>query len=91
MIKLENHQADVQEKKQKRCQKVKEKRQKRVYIISSDTLVESPQIAQRITNNLDNIEKAAKIAEAHGNKPANISAEEWAMILSHRKSKGERK
>ena len=38
----------------------KEKRQKRVYIISSDTLVESPQIAQRITNNLDNIEKAAK-------------------------------
>ena len=41
----------------------KEKRQKRVYIISSDTLVESPQIAQRITNNLDNIEKAAKKAD----------------------------
>ena len=40
----------------------KEKLQKRVYIISSDTLVESPQIAQRITNNLDNIEKAAKKA-----------------------------
>tara|TARA_Y100000590_G_scaffold470667_1_gene667590 strand:- start:2361 stop:4181 length:1821 start_codon:yes stop_codon:yes gene_type:complete len=38
----------------------KEKLQKKVYIISSDTLVESPQIAQRITNNLDNIEKAAK-------------------------------
>jgi len=41
----------------------KEKLQKRVYIISSDTLVESPQIAQRITNNLDNIEKAAKKAD----------------------------
>ena len=40
----------------------KEKLQKKVYIISSDTLVESPQIAQRITNNLDNIEKAAKKA-----------------------------
>ena len=40
----------------------KEKLKKRVYVISSDTLVESPQIAQRIINNLDNIEKAAKKA-----------------------------
>ncbi len=33
--------------------------QKKIYIISSDTLVESPQIVERITTTLDNIEKAA--------------------------------
>lgn len=37
-----------------------EKLQKRVYIISSDTLVESPQILERITNTLEKIELAAK-------------------------------
>lgn len=37
-----------------------EKRQKRIYIISSDTLVESPKIVEQITSTLDNMEKAAK-------------------------------
>ena len=36
-----------------------EKLQKKIYIISSDTLVESPQIVERITTSLDKIEKAA--------------------------------
>ncbi len=36
-----------------------EKLQKNIHIISSDTLVESPQIVERITATLDNIEKAA--------------------------------
>ena len=36
-----------------------EKLQKKIHIISSDTLVESPQIVERITTTLDNIEKAA--------------------------------
>ena len=35
-------------------------------------------------NLIKDIEKAAKISEAHGNKPANVSAEEWALILAHR-------
>ena len=34
-----------------------EKLQKQVYVISSDTLVESPQIAARITGSLDKMEK----------------------------------
>jgi len=34
--------------------------QKKIYIISSDTLVESPKIVSRITNTLNNIEDAAK-------------------------------
>jgi len=38
----------------------KEKRQKKIYIISSDTLVESPKIVEQITNTLDIMEKAAK-------------------------------
>jgi len=37
-----------------------EKRQKRIYIISSDTLVESPKIVEQITNTLDSMEKAAR-------------------------------
>ena len=37
-----------------------EKLQKKVYVISSDTLVESPQIAERITNSLENMEKAGE-------------------------------
>ncbi len=35
-------------------------------------------------NLIKDIEKAAKVSEVHGNKPANISAEEWALVLSHR-------
>ena len=34
--------------------------QKKIYIISSDTLVESPKIVSRITNTLNNMEDAAK-------------------------------
>jgi len=37
-----------------------DKLQKKVYIVSSDTLVESPQIAQRITGSLDKMEKYGK-------------------------------
>ncbi len=37
-----------------------EKRQKRIYIISSDTLVESPKIVEQITSTLDSMEKAAR-------------------------------
>ncbi len=39
-------------------------------------------------NLIKDIEKAAKLSEVHGAKPANISAEEWALILSHRTRKG---
>ena len=39
-------------------------------------------------NLIKDIEKAAKQSEAHGNKPTNISAEEWAMLLAHRTRKG---
>ena len=39
-------------------------------------------------NLIKDIEKAAKQSEAHGNKPASISAEEWAMLLAHRTRKG---
>ncbi|KGG14432.1 putative protein family PM-3 [Prochlorococcus sp. SS52] len=35
-------------------------------------------------NLIKDIEKAAKQTEKHGNKPANVSAEEWAMLLAHR-------
>ncbi len=37
-----------------------EKRTKKIYVISSDTLVESPKIVEQITNTLDKMEKAAK-------------------------------
>ncbi len=39
-------------------------------------------------NLIKDIEKAAKVSETHGAKPANISAEEWAIVLSHRTRKG---
>ena len=39
-------------------------------------------------NLIKDIEKAAKVSEIHGNKPANISSDEWAIILSHRTRKG---
>jgi hypothetical protein len=35
-------------------------------------------------NLIADIEKAASIAAAHGAKPANLSDEEWALVLSHR-------
>jgi DNA sulfur modification protein DndC len=38
----------------------KDKRQKKIYIISSDTLVESPKIVEQIISTLDMMEKAAK-------------------------------
>ena len=38
----------------------KENLQKKIYVISSDTLVESPQISERIIGSLDKIEKIAK-------------------------------
>ena len=38
-------------------------------------------------NLIKDIEKAAKVSEIHGSKPANISAEEWALVLSHRTRK----
>lgn len=37
-----------------------EKLTKKIYIISSNTLVEAPQIAERITDSLDRMEKYAK-------------------------------
>jgi len=36
------------------------------------------------TNLIKDIEKAAKLAYAHGSKPATLSDEEWALVLSHR-------
>jgi len=38
----------------------KEKRQKKIFIISSDTLVESPKIVEQITDTLEKIEKVGK-------------------------------
>ncbi len=59
-----------------------------------ETLVESgaksqsdKRFATSWKNLIKDIEKAAKQSEVHGNKPANISAEEWALILSHRNRK----
>jgi DNA sulfur modification protein DndC len=37
-----------------------EKRQKKIFVISSDTLVESPKIVEQITGTLDKMEQAAK-------------------------------
>ena len=60
-----------------------------------ETLVESgaksqsdKRFAASWKNLIQDIEKAAKISETHGNKPANINQEEWALILSHRTRKG---
>jgi hypothetical protein len=56
-----------------------------------ETLVESgakSQSDKRFANSWKNlvadIEKAAKVADAHGAKPASLSDEEWALVLSHR-------
>ena len=60
-----------------------------------ETLVESgaksqsdKRYAASWKNLIKDIEKAAKVAEVHGNKPASVSAEEWALIISHRTRKG---
>ena len=60
-----------------------------------ETLVESgaksqsdKRYAASWKNLIKDIEKAAKVSEVHGNKPANVSAEEWALILTHRTRKG---
>ena len=39
-------------------------------------------------NLIKDIEKAAKASEEHGNKPANVTAEEWAMLVALRTRKG---
>ena len=60
-----------------------------------ETLVESgaksqsdKRYAASWKNLIKDIEKAAKASEVHGNKPANVSAEEWAMLVAHRTRKG---
>ncbi|QNJ18704.1 hypothetical protein SynA1825c_00368 [Synechococcus sp. A18-25c] len=35
-------------------------------------------------NLIKDIEKAAKLANAHGSKPSSLTDEEWVMVLSHR-------
>ncbi len=62
-----------------------------------ETLVESgaksqsdKRYAASWKNLIKDIEKAAKVSEIHGNKPANISADEWALILAHRTRKATR-
>ena len=62
-----------------------------------ETLVESgaksqsdKRYAASWKNLIKDIEKAAKVSEIHGNKPANVSADEWALILSHRTRKSSR-
>ena len=59
-----------------------------------ETLVESgaksqsdKRYAASWKNLINDIEKAAKVSEIHGNKPANVSTDEWALILSHRTRK----
>ena len=56
-----------------------------------ETLVESgaksqsdKRFATSWKNLIADIEKAAKLANAHGSKPSNLSDAEWALILSHR-------
>ena len=56
-----------------------------------ETLVESgarsqsdKRFATSWTNLIKDIEKAAKLANAHGSKPSSLSDAEWAMVLNHR-------
>jgi hypothetical protein len=56
-----------------------------------ETLVESgaksqsdKRFATSWKNLVADIEKAAKVADAHGAKPANLSDEEWVLVLAHR-------
>jgi hypothetical protein len=60
-----------------------------------ETLVESgaksqsdKRFATSWTNLVADIEKAAKVADAHGSKPANLTDAEWAIVLSHRTRSG---
>ena len=60
-----------------------------------ETLVESgaksqsdKRFATSWTNLIKDIEKAAKLASAHGSKPASLSDEEWALVLTHRSRSG---
>lgn len=60
-----------------------------------ETLVESgaksqsdKRFATSWTNLVADIEKAAKVADAHGSKPANLTDAEWAIVLSHRSRSG---
>ena len=63
-----------------------------------ETLVESgaksqsdKRFATSWTNLIKDIEKAAKLAYAHGSKPSTLSDEEWALVLSHRSRSGSRR
>ena len=63
-----------------------------------ETLVESgarsqsdKRFATSWKNLIKDIEKAAKLANAHGSKPASLSDAEWAMVLSHRQRTSEAK
>ena len=56
-----------------------------------ETLVESgaksqsdKRFATSWTNLINDVEKAAKLAYAHGSKPSTLTDEEWALVLSHR-------
>ena len=56
-----------------------------------ETLVESgaksqsdKRFATSWINLIKDIEKAAKLAYAHGSKPSTLTDEEWALVLSHR-------
>jgi hypothetical protein len=56
-----------------------------------ETLVESgaksqsdKRFATSWQNLIADIEKAAKVAQTHGAKPANLSDAEWALVLAHR-------
>jgi len=56
-----------------------------------ETLIESgarsqsdKRFATSWLNLIEDIEKAAKLATAHGSKPASLTDEEWVMVLSHR-------
>ena len=56
-----------------------------------ETLVESgarsqsdKRFATSWVNLIKDMEKAAKLANAHGSKPASVTDEEWVMVLSHR-------
>ncbi len=56
-----------------------------------ETLVESgaksqsdKRFATSWTNLIKDIGKAAKLVNTHGNKPPNLTNEEWALVLTHR-------
>jgi len=60
-----------------------------------ETLVESgaksqsdKRFATSWVNLIKDIEKAAKLAYAHGSKPSSLTDEEWALVLNHRSRAG---